>query len=569
MNELRDWKQLVEKSDEQAIIPFLKQLNEAQRKALLPEISKTAKAYLEIKDRVINNKHVFAKKASEIQERIINYSILVCCFNQKSSILKWLNPKFSLTKDVIANILSWHLPTWYADYINEFTQQEYLPTALKYETVLAMAQRRYIQPSAQLWAKLIPQIVFPEVPDEPLVYEFQPQQLFAKAITYKEHFWYLFQQETQIYTIERNLNIANKKKLPKNCWYAVIENGIKTGKIEQQKLIKATLEAMVNPAFNKSATGWFSSLFNFINPNETTLLLLQEQLFATYKSPHSKVVNTGLKAIKKITHHQNFSGKDSLKDYSLLLKSSTKSIVQNGLTILEILGENHPETRQDISLLAVHSFAHREEQLQLKAAKILINYSGSKKKHLSKTLSPYRAYMFNKIQLLLSDYLPKPINNLQKNGKPKYKKVNKISRTNKVVPIASFEDFLKLTLQIFNNNAPYHFDQFLTALLVYQDNLKGAAIARLTPTFKKAYQLVYNELPSNHGMLDNILAIFFLDLADYLISKYPNDSLPLKQLAETYLAQGFFISDESTPFDLHYAHLYLSLIHISEPTRPY
>ena len=74
MNQNERWEKIVLAHDEKAIIPFLQQLDEATKNDLLPTISKVAKDLLEIKDRLINNKHFYAKKASHKQERILNYS---------------------------------------------------------------------------------------------------------------------------------------------------------------------------------------------------------------------------------------------------------------------------------------------------------------------------------------------------------------------------------------------------------------------------------------------------------------------------------------------------------------
>jgi len=130
-----------------------------------------------------------------------------------------------------------------------------------------------------------------------------------------------------------------------------------------------------------------------------------------------------------------------------------------------------------------------------------------------------------------------------------------LNSQNKVKQITDFDEFRDLALQIFDNNAPYHFDQFIASLIVFQKEIQGEKIDQLLPLFKRAYQLVFNELPSNYGMLDNLLATFLLDYSDLLIGRFPTDSKGLKDLAHYYLEQGFYVNDQSVPFDLNYTHI--------------
>ena len=556
MNQTKHWVQIILQHDEKAIIPFLQQLNEAQKKNLLPTLSKTAKEYLEIKDQLINHKHFYTKKASLKQERILNYSIFVCVNNPKHSLLKWLDINKLITPFTVENILNWHSPTWLSTYINSFATEKVLPSNLTYGLMLVMLKKGYFQPTKLLIARLLSRLIFPNVPKERLLFQYCPDKLGQFPITLKEHIWYIFDYPTQIHEIDRQLNFTASEISPKTYWYSAIRQYTETGQLNRLRLLKTCLETVTNPIFSNRATSWFIGLLEFLNPTEKELLNLQTELFATYENAQAKVVNNTLKHLQEIVESPDFQVANSLKNYEQLLTCSTKSIVKNGLILLEKLAENYPNYRKKITTLAVKGLVHREENIQSKAAIIISLYGLGQKKQLTKLIAPYRANLFQKTVHSLKEF------KIQKHTQPidsqfiKPKKTKILVKTNKIPNIHSLEDFKVLALIVFDNQQPYHFDQFLAALLRFQSNIKGKNIEALMPLFKRAYQLVFNELPSNQGMLDNLLAIFLMDWADLLISQYPTDSQSLRKLAETYLEQGFFIKEKNTSFDLQSAHLY-------------
>ncbi len=556
MNLIGNWLKIILEHDEKAIIPFLQQLNEAQKKNLLLQLSKTAKEYLEIKDQLINYKHYYTKKATLKQERILNYSIFVCIPNLNHPLIKWLNVNKLITNYTVENILNWYCPPWLSTYINNFATQKILPTKLTYELILVMLEKGYLQPSKLLIAKLFSRLIFPNVPKERLLYQYCPDKLAQHSIILKEHIWYIFDYPTPIHVIDQQLNFTASEISSKNYWYSAIHQYTITSQLNRLRLLKACLATTKKSMFSQRAINWFMGLFEFLAPTEKELLELQVPLFSTYENTPAKVVNITLKHVQKIVNSPNFQITNCLENYALVLTSSTKSVVKNGLVLLEKLAEYYPNSRKKITTLAVKSLVHREETIQSKAAKIISSYEGAQKEQLAKLIAPYRTNLFQKTIHTLKVFNIQNQTETTDNQLIKNKITNVLVNKNKVSDLHSLEDFTSLALIVFDNQQPYHFDQFLATLLRFQSDIKGKNIDTLTPLFERAYQLVFNELPSNQGMLDNLLAIFLMDWADLLISQYPTDSQSLRKLAESYLEQGFFIKEKDRPFDLQSAHLY-------------
>ena len=556
MNQKEHWKKIVQQHDEKAIIPFLKQMDDTQKKALLPQLSKTAKEYLEIKDRLINYKHFYAKKASLKQERILNYSIFVCTIGPTDDLHKWLDANKLITPFTVQHILNWYCPNWWNDYVNSFDQQKNIPSNLTYELVLVMMVKGYLQPTELLIAKLLSHYIFPTLPNERLVHRFCPEKLDEYPITLNQHIWYIFDYSTDIYALEKQIKLRDKENLPKNCWYAAIKQYVKTQQIDRFRLLKACLTATSKSIFNKPAISWFIGLFESLAPTEKELLNLQAYLFATYLNPHARVLTTSLKNIRKIIANSHFQIENSLIYYDKLLANPTKSVVINALINLEKIAKYYPAFREKSTVLATHSFVHRVEKIQAKAARIIQLYRQENVESLSTLITTNSPNLFQKTRQTLQN-----INITPKTQPTHYQHIasNKptiVRKKSQIPSIQTFNEFKDLALIIFDNQQSYYFDQFLVGLLTFQSAIKGKNIEVLTPVFKRAYQLVFNELPSHQGMLDNILAIFLMDYADLLISQYPTESQSLQKLAKNYLEQGFFIKEKDAPFDLQYAHLY-------------
>ena len=161
MNLTENWQQILELHNEKAIIPFLKQLDEAQKQYLLPILSKTVKEYLEIKDRLINHKHFYAKKASNKQERILFYSIFVIADNPNLPVHKWLKINILITPFTVENLFNWCCPEWFIEALNKLGEQAFIPLNITYDLVQKMAEKGYFKPSKALIAKLFTRIIFP------------------------------------------------------------------------------------------------------------------------------------------------------------------------------------------------------------------------------------------------------------------------------------------------------------------------------------------------------------------------------------------------------------------------
>jgi hypothetical protein len=110
----------------------------------------------------------------------------------------------------------------------------------------------------------------------------------------------------------------------------------------------------------------------------------------------------------------------------------------------------------------------------------------------------------------------------------------RLCRERELPPLENFDELLYLATQAFDNNQPYHFDLLPAALIRLQSQICGQNIAKLEPAFQRAYKLLLNGGTSNTGLLDQLLATFFVEYAKLLIQTFPREAQSIRELHETY-----------------------------------
>jgi hypothetical protein len=105
------------------------------------------------------------------------------------------------------------------------------------------------------------------------------------------------------------------------------------------------------------------------------------------------------------------------------------------------------------------------------------------------------------------------------------------------IPIAipsTLDDLVFLASQAFDNNEPWHIDVLATALVQFAPRLKAEDIQLLEPAFQRAVVTVTSYIRTGTGILDHLLATFFVDFGDWIIRKYPSGASSLRPLYEKF-----------------------------------
>lgn len=519
---------ILENSRENDIIFFLQSLSNEDKRKLIGDTKKIAKEYLtqtlvQIKPNTFQNQ----QKANEKQVAIFLITHFVCCTRQefeKTSFPSWiLDPKH------LRKVIDWYCPTWFSDFVNKEAEGEFMSSSLTYDWVMELTEKGFLTPSKQLIVKTLTDYIYELDNAKKYSWKFTPEKVLKYAATLDEHIWYLFEQESNIHYSGRWLNIQNGVGRDKVGWLELFAKYIPEGKIDRTRVLQESLLAS-NRNFNKVLSGWFCELFIALDASADEILALQQEMFSVLSSTNSKPVNTVLQCIKKVITQKSFDAGSFLDNVPLLLTSATKNIVINTLGILEKLAKSNKALQLPICKAAVQVFIHASDELQARAAKLIISYEAQLDEEFIASLVPYHDTLMSSARKLLDKYLT--INNAV-HDEPAIADAEATPLQPIELP-QSIDDLVFLASQAFDNNQSWHFDILPAAILKWQAALKNNTIAKLEPALQRALKMTRNDFRAGQGSLDHMLAIFFIDVCIYLCRKFPADAGSLITLFQKF-----------------------------------
>lgn len=531
MNLQEQFTRILEKDRLKELTPFLKSLTTEEKKGLVPHLKALSNEYLEFSSVTRLGETSYTQKAEGNQRKILSIAFFVC-YSRKEFEKIWVGGEI-FEKETLFPLLDWYYPSWFSDYINKQAEAEYVPFYFNYDMIVELTERGYLVPKKELIARVIPQMIYETGKGNE--WEFKPENLLKRKITLEEHIWYVFEYESDIIWSGRYVQFGAASSNKETTWISALKIYSSEGKIERDRLLKESLIA-TNRNFNKTLSGWFAELFIQLDPTQKEICQLQNELFATFNSAHSKPVNTALKFLKKTTADKSFDVEAFLGYAPLLLASETKGIVTSTLMIMDALAKKRENCREEICIQSCQALLHPDDALQSRAAKLIRKYGNSTSENLKDALKPYEENLFVNARGLLQDFI-----SVHKREESKGDVLNELVESSPVVVqeneigvVESFEDLLFLMSQALDNNEAYHFDLLPAVLINLQDELKGENIAKLEPAFQRAYKLLMNDWTSSTGFLDNLLATFLIDYGRFLTREYPGEALLIRKLHENY-----------------------------------
>jgi hypothetical protein len=518
MTIIEEFTGIVEKETE--VIPFLKKLDKRQKKELYPVLKKLQKYYTNYVEGAPGS---YSMRGTQAQSLILSTAAFTC-YNQKD--FEQSSSFYIISREKLAPILPWYCPDWFNSYVDKLSQQEYVGNYFDYDWYLELVEQGYLRINTQMVAKLLPNYIFKSLQRG---YEYVPTNLLKREATLKEHIWYIFEHESGINWSDRYINLPEKSK--DGLWIDTFKKYAGENKIDRKRLLKESLKAS-NNNFNQTLSGWFIELFIKLEPTKAETLELQEALFQALNSPHSKVVNTSAKYLKDLTDEKDFLV-DAYLDYAPgMLTSESKAVVAGALMTLDKLAKKHPDQREQICVIASQAFIHQDNNLQLRVAKLILKYGDADADTLKETIQTYFDALFSDARDILTGFATAlanaetPTEDGPLHAAPDFTEIR--------MP-ETFDDFVFLASQSFDQNETYHFDLLPAAILKFQHEMTADNILKLMPAFQRAYKIITSDWTSNMGYLDNMLAKFFISYGQLLVSLNPFAAEPIRQMQQTFV----------------------------------
>lgn len=181
-----------------------------------------------------------------------------------------------------------------------------------------------------------------------------------------------------------------------------------------------------------------------------------------------------LKIVSQVLTEKAFKTEDFLQVSSSLIMLPTKNMLNALLLALEKIAKVNSAFHENICLLLAPVFLNKDKELQTKAAKIIAEYGNTESEKIQTELKLYTSSLLSDAGILLEKFL------IQK-GKSEPEEQNYEAaawhRSEPVRPIQTIDDFIFFASQVFSSSTTYHFDQFLEALVNFnnefdEDHLK-------------------------------------------------------------------------------------------------
>lgn len=506
------------------LLQFLKSVDNKAVKGFASELKEICKDFLDYKQVQQGNSITFKRKATDKQAELISYAALA--FLNQREFEKAAN-LWTLRSEKLNEILAWHCPKWFNQFINKFGNDDFVPNFISYDWILYLANNGYIHPTKELVVKTLPAFIFEPTKDHK--HHVRPDNLLKYEVTLSEHIWWFFDTENTIYASDRYLTLADGRQNKESQWMIVFRDLANSNKIDKHRLLRETILS-ANRNYNKPQTGWFADLFTSLSPSADELINLQTEILNALNSSHSKPVNIALTAIKKIVDHSMFNFDAFLQSTPLLLTSETKSVVNSTLTIIEKAARKRPDQKHSGCIAAAQAFIHQDDELQTKAAKLIAKLGDPSSAELRDTLDSYSSALLTNPRSILAAFIDIVDNTNEHPDEP----IGQKSPVVDIAPESTFDQLVFLASQAFDNNQTWHIDQLPEALIRMQDQIRGRNIEKLEPALQRALKVVFDGWTSTTGYLDQILALFFIDYATLLVKKFPADSHSIQRLLDEY-----------------------------------
>ncbi len=525
---LQQFLTILENSRETDLIFFLQSLSSDDKRKLVVDIKKVSKEYLEYKQEQIGqNKSQYRQKANDKQRTILLITAFVCCTRQEFE--KTDFPSWILNKEHLSRVIDWYCPAWFSDFVNKEAAGEFMTSSLTYDWVMELTEKGFLTPGKQLIVRSLCTYIYELNDAKKHTWKFIPEKTLQLPVTLDEHIWYFFEQESDIHYSNRWINVENGVGKDKAGWIDLFTKYVSEGRIDRMRVLQESLLAS-NRNFNKVLSGWFCDLFIELDASVDEILALQQEMYSVLSSTNSKPVNTVLQCVKKIITQKSFDAVSFLDNVPLLLTSSTKNIVVNTLGILEKLAKSNKALQLPICKAAVQVFIHASDELQARAAKLIVSYESQLDEEFIASLMPYHDTVMSSARKLLDKYLT--VTNAI-HEEPAIADAE-VAPLQPIELPQSIDDLVFLVSQAFDNNQSWHMDILPAAILKWQADLKNKNIAKLEPALQRALKMTRSDFRAGQGSLDHMLAIFFIDVCIYLCRKFPADAASLVTLFQKF-----------------------------------
>ncbi|MBO9730866.1 MAG: hypothetical protein J7623_19660 [Chitinophaga sp.] len=504
--------QILEKEHDQEIVPFLRQLSPTERKALVPTIKQQAGYYGEV---IQIRQNVFRSRMTEAQWNILAAAAFVCY--DKAAIQHTSFVSRLIGSRLLDEIAPWYMAPWFDALMAELAEKDSLPHHLSYERIMEMATQQWLTLTAPMVVTCLTRAIFPGEKNSRL----DSTILSKYPVTLSEHIWYLFEYPSNIYFSDRWVHVTesvNGEEEPN--WRGLFKRLAANGSLDRMRLLESCLKA-ANRNFNKLLVGWMMDLLVSLKPTPSELMTLQPLLFQVLDSPQSKAVGTSLNLLKTLLPAPSFDYNALVGYVPHLAATGKKAIVASTIQMMDKLCKKYPAAVSNICQGLCQVFVVKEEDIQTKTAKLIVQYAADTDVALKEQLLLFKDSMLSGTQQVLQPFFNGAAAADTLPAQEQIPLLPLIGPHNQIPEVTDPGELVFLASQAFEGHESYHIDQLPAVLIALQHCITTDILLQLDPAFQRAFAIL-KQLPSAAGYFDQMLAVFFLNYGKNMADARPD-----------------------------------------------
>ena len=292
------FKEIVLKEQRDLLFPFLQQLDKAEKKA----VAKARKEldYLweyDMVKKIVNGwsyESPDIAKGSDSQKEMMFYTSFVC--DSYTTFIRQNSHIFYLQMENLSPVLDWYMPNWFGKLVLYILENEWLRGRIDYHTLLNFQDQRIVELPPENILQALLRVPF--LREDGLAQAFEHEKLLLRKDTLEEHIWFVFQYQSAIHYQGIQSKKASDEPVVTD-WHGVFKFLDSKGLIARKRLLQEAILAS-NRNFDRNLSGWFISLFEYLEPTVDELMMLSPELKCSIwggsrrrKAPQSSTSSTG------------------------------------------------------------------------------------------------------------------------------------------------------------------------------------------------------------------------------------------------------------------------------------
>lgn len=406
---IEEWKDLIEKSKVDALLPFLKEKTKGNIELLKKEVKKAKAHYLTYKSHTeVNAKgqtsYSWKCLGSDTQQRMIKIAALAV-YNKDDA--RGFSELFHVIYDngdkLAQEVLDYFKPEWLNDFLLNLSQRNTWQV-VPYEKLLNLEDRGLIEWNPELYALSL--IHFHQntyrKTQEGINYK---KFIIESERTLTRDIPELFNYETEIANM-RDYQHNKKEPNPVDCYwhrhfiYLMEHNRIDKAWLREQSLLIQTKE------WNNNIKAFFRKLIDYSNPEVADWIQHQNLIFPLFHATHNAILNYAIEVCKKIFEQPEFDMPMFLDWVEpIMMKTDAKGGIKTLLMMFEKIVKAQPEFQERITQIVTDVLAVPDMDLQQRTIKLLNKYANPSDAIIRDKITMYYPQLQGNLADLLTSFV--------------------------------------------------------------------------------------------------------------------------------------------------------------------